>query len=292
MDYILLATLAWVIFGVVSIQEKFLLQKPLKDPNVLAFYTGIFSIFVILIFLPFARFSSWTHLIFDLTAGIIFFIAQYCLYHALKEGEVSEVVPITGALIPIFSIIIVHFGLGTYFYSNEWIALALLIAGTILISYKKIKRSKNLIIYAILASLMFAVYYSMAKLAYTPFKTNFSFVRIGSFLAALIIFLIPEVRASIKSNAAHIKNKSSGLFITKEVLAGVAFVVLNYAISIGNPAIANSLEGFEYVFIFLVIFFGGRHLSKTLSEHYDREALIRKFIAIILIFAGLIFLNT
>ncbi|GAC1412048.1 MAG: hypothetical protein NVSMB66_0070 [Candidatus Doudnabacteria bacterium] len=292
MDYILLALSAWVIFGVVVLIEKFLLQKAsMENPDVLAFYTGIFSIFSVLIFLPFAHFTSVGHLIYDLSCGFLFFFGQLCLYRAMKQGGVSEVVPITGALIPIFSVLILNYVFKQYFYRNEIIAIVLLILGTILLAFKKTSFRK-LILYAIASSLLFASYYSMVKFAYTPFKSNFAFVRLGSTLAATLLFLEPEIRESVFATKHHSnKRKTSALFVSKEFLAGAGFLILNYAISIGNPAVVNALEGFQYV----LIFFGALVLAKkfplAFNDVYNREEIVQKFIGMGLIFGGLIFLN-
>jgi drug/metabolite transporter (DMT)-like permease len=240
MDYILIAAIAWIMFGGVSILEKYLLRVKLKDPMILAFYTGIFAIFSFMIFLPLARFTSVPHLLFDVFCGVLLFISQVLFYKALSLGEVSSVVPITGALIPTFTLIIIHFGFGRFFFTNELIAIALLVTGTVLLSYQK-SASKIVFAYAFLCALAFAFYYSLVKQAYTPFISNFAFTRIGSFFAALLILLNDDLRAKIFSNF-KLPNKQnvSGLFLIKEIVAGAGFIVLNYAISIGNPAIINN----------------------------------------------------
>lgn len=292
MDYVLLALIAWLIFGIVALLEKFLLQKASMDhPDVLAFYTGVFSIFTVLLFLPFARYTSAAHFIYDLSCGFVFFFGQLCLYRAMKEGDVSEVVPITGALIPIFSVLILNFVFHQFFYNNEIIAITMLILGTILLAFKK-TNSKKLIIYAVISSLLFAAYYSMVKLAYTPFNSNFAFVRLGSTMAAALLFIEPDIRNAVFATKHHTgKRKTSALFVSKELLAGVAFIVLNYAISVGNPAVANALEGFQYVFIFFGAILLAKKFPMAFSDVYDREQIVQKLVGIILIFGGLIFLN-
>src|ERR1041385_84860 len=159
MSYILIAIFAWLMLGIVSVIEKHIIQSEIKNPNVLAIYTGLFAVFAGIIFLPFAHVTSWQHVLFDLFCGVIFFLGIWSYFTALKYGEVSEVLPLSGALVPIFTLIIVRFGFGLHFSSSEALAFIVLVSGIIVISYKKTE-SKKLIFYAILAAIFLAVYYS------------------------------------------------------------------------------------------------------------------------------------
>lgn len=288
-DYIVIAISAWLVFGIVSILEKFLLQKPISQPKVLAFYTGIFAIFPYLIFAPLAKYTNPAHLIFDLASGAVLFASQYTLYHALKNGPVSEVIPITGALTPIFALLLTRFGLGIFLFNSEIVAIILLALGTFLISYHEKIKSKTVLKYAIASSVAMAVYFVMVKVAYTPFTENFAFVRAGSIIAALSLLLSPAFRKELVQTKIMVQSQASALFISKEVLAGIAFMVLNYAISVGNPAIVNAAQGFEYVFIFAIAFILAKKF-KMLQEYHNPRIIFRRLLAIILIFLGLIVL--
>ncbi|MBU6447813.1 DMT family transporter [Patescibacteria group bacterium] len=290
-NYILIAAIAWITFGVVNLIEKFILIKPLRNPIGLAFYTGIFAIFPVIIFLPLARFSSWPHIIFDIFCGVIFFIGQLLLYQALFSGDAGEVIPVTGSLVPVFTLIISLFALHLNFTFKEVSAIALFVCGTFLLSEPKHFMNKRIMGDAIAASLFFALYYSLIKIAYTPFEANFAFVRMGSFAAALPILAVGSLRRQIFVKQPDRGRKLSGLIVTKEILAGLAFIALNYAISIGNPAVANAMQGVEYAFVFLAALFLTEHGPKILKESINHETSERRFLAIILIFIGLIILQ-
>ncbi len=290
-NYILIAALAWITFGVVNLIEKFILIKPLRNPIGLAFYTGIFAVFPVILFLPFAKFTSWPHFIFDVFCGIIFFIGQLLLYQALFSGDAGEVIPVTGSLVPVFTLIISWFVLNLSFSFKEISAIVLFVLGTFLLSEPKKFMNRKIIGDAIAASLFFALYYSLIKIAYTPFQANFAFVRMGSFIAALPILAVGSLRKKIFVKQPDRGRKLSGLIFTKEILAGLAFIALNYAISIGNPAVANAMQGLEYAFVFLAALFLTKHGPKFLKETVNHETNERRFLAIILIFIGLIVLQ-
>ena len=290
MSYIILALIAWALFGLLSLLDKFLLNKPIRDDRVFTFYTGFFSIFAILLFLPFARVKSFEHVLFDIFCGFIFLVAQFFLFRSISRGEVSEVVPITGALVPVFSLISAQYVLGLHLNTFELIAFILLVVGTVVISYRKKMSTQNLL-YPILASIFFAIYYTAVKKAYVPFEENFAFVRLGSFIGSLGMLLSSEVRSSIFRTTHKVKNATSGLFLTKEVTGGLAFIILNYAISKGNPALINAMQGVEYVVLFGFALALSRKFPMLLHERGQGHVLARKFLAILLIVTGLMFLQ-
>jgi len=289
--YLYIALLAWSMFGAVSVIEKFLLDKPINNAAVYTFYTGVFSAFTLVLFGPFARVSSWPHVLFDLSCGVIFLIAQYCLYRAIMQDDISRIIPITGAMTPIFSLLIVNYGLHLGLSKPHYIAFALLVLGTFMISYQHGKLAKKLT-WPLLASFFLAVYYSLVKSAYTPFKENYAWVRAGSFIAALVMFAVPEVRQAIRGTTSGIKaskarNATSGLFISKEVIAGLAFIILNYAITRGNPAVVNALQGFEFAVILVLVIIISNYRPDILKENSSRGLLLQKFLAIFILVAGL-----
>jgi drug/metabolite transporter (DMT)-like permease len=291
MNYVILAIIGWAIFGIVSVIEKFLLDKPLNNVVVYTFYTGIFSIIPIVAFSPFIRIHSFGHLFFDLLCGFIFVIAQYFLFKGIMTGDISEVIPVTGAFTPIFSLIILNYGFGIALTRQQFIAFVLLVLGTFLISYRYGKFNKN-IIWPLISALFLAIYYSLVKKAFAPFLDNYSLVRMGTFVGALFLLGSPAVRQGIKDMTKTVKKSTSGLFLTKEIAAGGGFVLLNYAISVGNPAIANALQGFEFVLIFALALIFSRYFPNVLKEQTDKKSVIQKTIAIIILFIGLLILET
>ena len=297
LNYIEIAISAWVLFGIVSVLEKFLLDKPINNSTVYTFYTGLFSIFTVLLFAPLARIQSSQHLLFDLSCGLLFLIAQYCLFTAIMRDEISRVVPITGALTPVFSLLAVNVAFHLSLSVWQSVAFVLLVLGTFLISFRHGNWSGKLL-WPILASLFLGVYYSLVKGAYTPFSANYAWVRLGSLIGAAVMLVHPEVRAEVVKITKSIGRKktgaqTSGLFVTKEVVAGAAFIVLNYALGApgSNPAIANSLQGFEFVVVLALVYILTKYFPKIIKEKIGRAELIQKILAIMMLFGGLIILE-
>jgi hypothetical protein len=57
-------------------------------------------------------------------------------------------------------------------------------------------------------------------------------------------------------------------FISVRILAAMAFIILNWAISLGNVALINALQGVQYIFSFT----DRIYLSSRYSENFKRRA--------------------
>ncbi len=290
MSYLIVAIIAWSIFSVSTLIDKYLLNKPIGDAKVYTFYTGLFAIFIVIIFLPFAGWPGLNHFLFDISCGGFFLISLYFLFAAIQKREVSQVIPLVGALTPIFALIIEHVWFNSNLRPTEYMAFFFLVLGTFTISYEKKFHSRNLIL-PILAALLGATYYVVVKSALTPFSSNFAWVRLGSVIAAAAMLLHPHIRAAVFKTSHSLKSSASNLFLIKSVLAGAGFIVLNYAISIGDPALVNSLQGIEYALIFIMVVIISAYRPKILHENLPHPMMLQKIAAIMFIFTGLVLLS-
>jgi len=300
MIWLIFAITAYFINAVNGIIDKFLLVGAIPDPLVYAFYVGLFSIFS-LVLAPFGLIWPGLMQFFaSLGVGILFLISLYFLYRLLKEYEVSKVLPIVGGLMPIFVFILEHFLIGDSLRQNEIIAFVLLVLGSILISFEKKSigqarfRQYSLALFgsSIVVSLLFALYYVSFKLVFIsqPFITGFVLTRVGCFLGALLIFSLPLARKKIFSNYRGLKIKSGGLFVSNKALAGLASLLLAYAVAKGNVSLVNALQGTQYAFLFALTFLISWKSPKLLKENFRRAIFAQKIIAIVVIAVGLFIL--
>lgn len=297
--------------------DKFLLSKKIHSSVVYAFYVGIWSIFnfTLLIFdfwVPTAREFG-----IDILAGLLFLITLIFWYKALHQSEATRVVPIVGALVPIFSLLLGYIFLDEVLEQKQVLAFFILIAGGILISVKHTRfyalselsnRLKNvfgnmlggihasyrpmqrLVVNSLVSATLFAAYYVIIKYVYTfqPFIGGFVWSRLGTFFGVIIIFLIPQYRKKIIEYREHTKKpKSLGLFLAVRLLAALAFIMLNWAISLGSVAMINALQGTQYVFLFLLVLFLSARYPKVLKEEWGRGVILQKSIGIVLVMLGL-----
>jgi len=315
--WLILAISAYFINAGVYVADKFLLSKRIHSSIAYAFYVGIWSIFnlFLLFFAPWL--PSWRELLLDLSAGVLFLATLVFWYKALHQSEATRVVPIVGALVPIFSFILSYFFLGETLNNSHLLAFIVLIFGGILISVKQTKvylyqrlitRIKNiygsflgeihakyrpmrrLLINSVISALFFAVYYVLMKYIYAsqPFIGSFVWSRLGSFIGVLLILLVAPWRQLVVKQQRGMKTpKNLFFFFLIRLLAAAAFIMLNWAISLGNVAMVNALQGIQYLFLFLIILLLSTKFPQILKERLGSGVMIQKIIGIMLISIGL-----
>jgi drug/metabolite transporter (DMT)-like permease len=312
-----IAIVAYFINAGVYTADKYFLSKKVHSSVSYAFYVGIWSIgnAVLFWFAPFV--PSWEWLLVDASAGLLFLWALVAWYKALHQSEATKVVPIVGAFIPIFSFLLAYIFLNETLTSQQLLALFILIAGGILISAKQhevhfLRRCANycrvlfglligktysedhpvrrLIINSLISAFIFAAYYVLIKYIYLhqPFLGSYIWTRMGSFIGALALLLIPSYRHLIFAKKRRAEAvRSLPLFLSIRFLAVIAFILLNYAIALGNVALINALQGVQYVFLIFIILILSEQYPKILREEMSRKILLQKFIGVLMVSVGL-----
>jgi len=320
--WLLIAVLSYFINAGIYVADKFLLSNKIHSSIVYAFFVGIWSIFNFSLLVLDPWVPGLQELMLDLLAGLLFLITLVFWYKALHQSEATRVVPIVGALIPIFSFIFSFIFLGETLSERQLLAFVILIAGGILISVKhtrfymfreslnrfkkifgnvlggihaKYRPTQRLLLNSIASAIFFAAYYVLIKYIYMhqPFIGALVWSRLGSFIGVILILFVPDWRKKILEQQKNNKSpKKIGIFILVRVLAAVAFIMLNWAISLGNVALINSLQGVQYLFLIIIVFFLSTRYPKLLNEELGGGVLLQKIIGISLISTGLYMLIT
>lgn len=312
------ATLAYFINAGVYVADKFLLSKKIHSSLVYAFYVGIWSVFniVLLVFNPWV--PNLRELGIDLLAGILFLVTLIFWYKALHQSEATRVVPIVGALVPIFSLIFSFIFLDETLNQQHLLAFLVLICGGVLISVKRTKfyllhkvfnrvreiwgdilgqahaefrPTRRLLVNSVVSALFFASYYVLIKYIYSyqPFIGGFVWSRLGSFLGVILILFIPEWRRLIFSYQKQTGKtpKNIFLFLLIRLLAALAFIMLNWAISLTNVAMINALQGVQYLFLLLIVLIMSARFPKILKEETGGGVMLQKIIGVVLVSLGI-----
>ncbi|MCK5415862.1 EamA family transporter [Candidatus Parcubacteria bacterium] len=315
--WLIVATISYFINAGVYVADKFLLSKKIHSSIVYAFFVGIWSIFNFLILPLDPWVPNLRELGIDLLAGLLFLVTLVFWYKALHQSEATRVVPIVGALTPIFSFILAYLFLGQSLSERQLLAFLILIHGGILISVKQTKMyiwnevkerlreifgealggvhvryrpTRRLLFNSVMSAFFFAVYYVLIKHIYMtqPFIGGFVWSRLGSFIGVILIFMVPNWRALIKEQRKQtVKPKSFGFFLAVRIFAAIAFIMLNWAISLGNVALINSLQGMQYLFLIMMVVFLSFRFPKIINEELGGGILLQKVIGVTLITTGL-----
>lgn len=322
--YILIAISSYFINAGIYVADKFLLSKKIHSSVAYAFFVGIWSIFNIVILALEPWVPTLRELLLDLLAGFLFLWTLVFWYKALHQSEATRVVPIVGALIPIFSFVLSFIFLGETLGERQLLAFMILIIGGILISIKhtrfyyirevmekfrsvfgevlgpihaSYRPTQRLIVNSVVSALFFAAYYVLIKYIYMeqPFIGAFVWSRMGSFIGAVLILFVPNWRRKVVEQQKGQKSpKNIGFFLAVRLLAAAAFIMLNWAISMeaANVALVNALQGTQYVFLILIVIFLSSRYPRILKEELGGGVLMQKMIGVTLISLGLYMLIT
>ncbi|MFH1968492.1 MAG: DMT family transporter [bacterium] len=293
-SWLIVIILAYFFFSLSSLGDKLILSGESK-PKAYTFYVGLFGLSVLL-FIPFMEFGfpSKKAIILIVSEAIIYLLAVYAMFSAVKKFEVSRVATTMGATMPIFVFALTWiFWSGQTMSKTNLLAFVLLLLGSIIISLEKNFIAKNgYLKITLLASLLFSVDYILTKAIFLtePFLLGLFWMRMFAVLFALVFLLSKNARKEIFSKQAFLNKKTGALLAFTQTSGGVANILQAFAISLVPVSllpILNSLRGIQYTFLFLITLFFSFFLPKILKEEISKKIILQKTAAIIIIVSGL-----
>ncbi|MBI4037118.1 hypothetical protein HY385_01700 [Candidatus Daviesbacteria bacterium] len=214
------------------------------------------------------------------------------MFHALKIGQLSRVIPIIGTLIPL--ILLIFASLTLAITAKEGQAVLILIIGLILITLSDWRGhlARNELIFELLSSFSFAVSYIFLRQAYLQddFLTVIVWSRLILFPVGVAILLHPKLRAEILMRTRGSFRILSGVglvFIVGQLTGGLSELLLLFSISLANPALVNSLQGTQFVFLFAANFLLNKKYPQIFRMEKSILVLLTKFLGIGVIGLGL-----
>lgn len=287
--------------------DKLLLSAAFKRSATYAMLLGFLSGLLLLLF-PLVQGTpqhlSDILLLFGFGAGFI--LALWAFFEALRQEEVSRVVPIVGTLVPLITLLGERLWFQTLFSSTQTIGIACLVFATYLFTRGSTKHQPvdiKVIGLAFTAALLFAITSLSGKAAFSRFQFLDVLVlsRVFSLLTATAIFFIvgKEARAEFYSlfqfqrslKTKLISRRAALIAIGGQLLSGAGFVCIYLAIQMGSVAIVNSLQAVQYGFLVVIAWAGGKSLRTLLKEELSSTVVIQKSLGIVATGIGLWFLT-
>lgn len=287
--------------ALVLIVDKSLLggqKTAVSNPLTYTLYSGALAagavVLLPLAWAPLTGFVLW----WSLLAAVWHLAALYFFFRALKFGEPSRVAPLVGAVVPLFTLIFAAIMLGEVMSGQQLRAIALLIAGGALLSLQRLSSGAGEVLLMGLAGLFFAAYFVTVKYLYDHtalFLATFAWSRVVEGIIAITIgTLLVGRRGSIyRTQKGRDKSRPYRqaflfpiIFAANKLLAGGAFLLQNYAISLGSVSVVNALQGTQYAFLFILATIVSIWFPQLFREELDRFALGQKIAGIVLISIG------
>ena len=288
--WLLISLFAYLLNAIAITVDKFLLSKKISNPAVYTFFISALSLLAI-IMAPFGmQWYGTLPALIGIIGGIFFTGGLLYMFKALEANEASRITPIIGGMQPLWILIFAALFLRELLTAQSLIAFALIILGTIAISWERKGGSRAGYGAALIATLLFAISYTINKYVFIDqdFITGFVWTRIGAFLGALTLLFSAVNRHDIWQNLRHGEQKTGSLFIFGQIAGSISFILVNYAIAISpSVALVNALQGVQYVFLLVFVIILSKKFPQILNEKMTRQILIQKILATAIIIAGL-----
>lgn len=263
--WLLLAIAAQFLFALVSFVDKHIIMRAahIGRPIVYAFFVSIMSGSVIVL-VPFFDISMPSAALFlwSLGSASAFVAALLFFYGALGIGRASDIAPVVGAISAITTLILAGFFINGDVTPSTVLVVALLAAGTALISRFHFTRSAFL--FSFLAGVLFGFSIFFAKLVYTEagFLNGFVWTRALFFMVALAFLLLPSLRLEIFRGGRHSSGGAKALVVGNKIAGSFAGVLTAYAVSLGDVSVVNALSGLQFAFLFFFALFFAKRMPK------------------------------
>jgi len=287
--------LSWA-FG--NVGEKYIISNKIKNPYIYQLW-AVLLVITSLVLIPFIQFEiPNTHqLIGVFLAAAFHFSAGFPYIKAIQEEEVTRI-NIWWFLIPIFSLVISWMILGEFLNGQQIVAFCILITATILASLRigssKIKFSKALWL-MVLSCLLFAAQATTVRYLTAfegmNFLNVFVWTNLFTFILGVMLFGIKKIR---KSSAEEFKTVDWKLIVwifVLYLLNSLGFLLNTFALSLAPAALVFAMEGFQAIFVFIIVIILSFFTAASLKEELDLKNIILKIVTLVLGVVGILILN-
>lgn len=281
MNYLIFTVLAYFLNSIAVSIDKFLLVRAIPKPLTYIFYISLISMIALLL-IPFTTRPSPAVFALASLSTFLWTLGAYFMFYALRIGQVVRVIPVIGTLIPLILLIFASYT--SSISINERWAVVILTLGLFFINLAswKAKLIKKELGLEVLAAFAFALSYIALKEAYQ--SSDFLSVLVHSrwILIPLGLLVLPKIRFKTQ--------RMPPLFLLGQALGGASQLLIIYSISLASPALVNSLQGVQYVFILFLTPFLAKKFPAAFAEKGSFLIIVFKFVGVFLIVLGLLFL--
>ena len=292
---IAISTLGYLLLAITFIIDKYILSSAKQPPVVYTVYSTV-SLLIVLLAIPFGvtvlpALGLWW---WSAISGITFAFALWVMFVALEHGEATHILPFIGVWIVLATVILSRFLLEEQLTMMQQLGVLVLVFSAILLSFERTRKKKPgfhiWYAWALLSGVLYGVSHVAAKIVYdvVPFVTGFFWTRLFIVPLGLMLFFNPCVHRKFnrdrKKSAAL---RTIWLVIASKVLAALAVVLIQYAISLGSVSIVQALAGVHYTILFVLVFLLTKFAPKIFKEFFTKKEILIQIVALILVFIGL-----
>lgn len=294
MSFLPIAILAYALAAGSIVADKILLKKSVTDPLTFTFFVNVLQ-FAIILLIPFGFSFYWNQTTFlAIASGIISVIALYTFFVSLKYNEAAITGPLVGAFNPLAALLIEGFFLGQLLTSGQYLAIAVLILGTIVFTHDQwISKLQfnNRFLWIIASGILFGISYVLLRQVFleTTFVNGLVISRLAAATFAATFLILPGVRRQIFSPNARspiVSRSALALTISAQVMGGASGLLISFGVTLASASLVNSLFGVQYLVILAAALIFAKKYPHLLEELSGR-VITQKVIGVAIISVGL-----
>ncbi len=291
--YGVIAAFFWSLTNII---DKYLTKRHASDGNVWGIV--ILSCFFPAILLPIALSLTsartvvlpTTDITILITSGALMVAWIYFYLKALTEDDTSVVMTLL-VLAPLFALIFSNIILGELPTPTQILAGALLVLGSLVVSYEPSSKSLKLklLAYALGASTVMGLMHALFKFSTIEgeFWVSMFWRSVGMIAAGfLLCLMLPAVRARFVSFIRHYFKQGFTLNSTNESLTLVGDTLFGAAILLAPIALIQTTEAYQPIFILIMSFLLGKLGIDSVREDYSKSKMKQKIVGIVLVILG------
>ncbi|MDA1060500.1 MAG: EamA family transporter [bacterium] len=288
MTWLPFAILSHFFWALVNVGDKYLIGNRFKNPyayQIILVLGGVMTVLLIP-FIDFAVPNAETMKLL-LVSSALWFLAGFPYIKALDIEDVTRV-NIWWSFVPIFSLVIAWILLEEKLNSDQLIAFSVLIVAAFLASFhikkKSIRFSKGfwLMIFSCFLYAGYAV--AMRKIA---LSTDIMNALVWNSLL-VVVYALPLTAFKFFRKEIKTVSFSSVKMIGAIAVLGIAANIFNIkALSLGPVALVFSMEGFQPIFVFIMVFAISFLTKIDLKEETDKANVTLKIISLVLMLLGI-----
>ncbi len=285
MSWVIFSFLSALLISIVSLIEKYIVDKKIRDPITVIGIGGIGFFFLTTIVA--LIYGEWylplKYALLALLTGALHMGGLYFYYRAMKTEDISTIIPIL-SLVGVFILLMEFIFLGVKLTSFQYVGCGLVILGSFVISMKKIEFPKfNLA----LILLLFTVVLFSIRAILSKFLINNISVLAFMFWFGVAELIFGVIFLVFARKIYRIKAlKGIKLVVLIGILAATAYMMFFIALVSGEVSLVSTLFQFSMLFTFVGAYLITIYHPKIINEKINKEIIILKIIAILIIFIG------
>jgi len=288
MLWAVLAILTAVIYSIVVLVDKVVMEKWIKHPMIPLLslsLVGMLASVVVFLTKGFAKLSTF-NTVLAVLSGALVVGGGYFYYKAIQIEEASRVAPLF-SLSPLLVLIFAAIFLGEVLTFARYVGIVLLVVGAVTVSTRSIRLKLNKAFGYMMITLStgtVSVVIGKYLLGFIGYWDVFAYMRAGAFLATIPAFFIylPKLMTTLRK---HGKVILVPMVISQMGSLG-AMVLQTAAMAMASVTLVVSLTATQPFFILVFSVILSVFFPKILKEKITRPILIQKALAIVLMFIG------